>query len=297
MSCLSPDALSHFEQREQELLARNQQLDSKKAQVLTQVTNAVRSAESASLHEKVFHQPQDGRMSAQASSVLPPEQPQCSERAHHGVPVSEGSEALHATITFQNAKIIALQEELERVKVLLSSHEQESRQLREEIKSSSEANTRLHKSSGSNEQAAERLKKQLAVAEANCSEMERERADLLKVKDKFDVYVKKSDAEVSMKEARINRLLEERDKLKARLKELSSTDRDRVASDRKDVDKLTAEVRKLERQRTELIEAFKKQMKLIEVLKRQRVHMEAARVLSFTEDEFIRILELGDKLE
>jgi len=297
MSCLSPDALSHFEQREQELLARNQQLDNKKAQVLTQVTNAVRSAECASLHERVFHQSQDGRMSEQAKKMLPPEQSQRSERSHSGVPVSEDSEALQATIKFQNAKIIALQEEFERAKVSLSSHEQESRQLREEVKSLSEANTRLHKSGGSHEQATERLKKHLAAAEANCSELERERADLLKVKDKFDLYVKKSDAEASMKEARINRLVEERDKLKARLKELSSTDRDRAVSDRKDVDKLTAEVRKLERQRTELIEAFKKQMKLIDVLKRQRVHMEAAKVLSFTEDEFIRILELGDKFE
>jgi len=296
MSCLSPDALSHFEQREQELLARNQQLDTKKAQVLTQVTNAMRSAECASL-QPVFHQSQDGKISEQASNMLPPEQPQHSERAHPGVPVSEGTEELHAPIKFQNAKIIALQEELERAKALLSSHEQESRQLREEVKSLSEANTRLHKSSGSHEQGTERLNKQLAAAEANCTELERERADLFKVKDKFELYAKKSDAEASMKEARINRLVEERDKLKVRLKELSSTDRDRAVSDRKDVDKLTAEVRKLERQRTELIEAFKKQMKLIEVLKRQRVHMEAARVLSFTEDEFIRILELGNNLE
>jgi len=296
MSCLSPDALSHFEQREQELLARNQQLDTTKAQVLTQVTNAMRSAECASL-QTVFHQSQDGRISEQACNMLPPEQPQHSERAHSGVPVSEGSEALHTTIKFQNAKIIALQEELDRAKALLSSHEQESRQLREEVKSLSEANTRLHKSSGSHEQGTERLNKQLAAAEANCTELERERADLLKVKDKFDLFAKKSDAEASMKEARINRLVEERDKLKVRLKELSSTDRDRAVSDRKDVDKLTAEVRKLERQRTELIEAFKKQMKLIDVLKRQRVHMEAAKVLSFTEDEFIRILELGDKFE
>merc|ERR1711879_27017 len=111
-----------------------------------------------------------------------------------------------------------------------------------------------------------------------------------------ELRLKKADAENNAKEAHINRLTEENEKLKVSLRESGGQDRDRAVTDRKEVDRLTGEVRKLERQRTELVSAFKKQMKLIEVLKRQRAHMEAARVLSFTEDEFIRVLELGDKL-
>merc|ERR1712039_605273 len=117
-----------------------------------------------------------------------------------------------------------------------------------------------------------------------------------KVKSEFDIQQRKFEAEKSTKQACIDRLTEERDKLKLQLKEASSQDRDRTTTDKKELDRLTSEVRKLERQRGELVSAFKKQMKLIDVLKRQRAHMEAAKVLSFTEDEFIRVLELGDKL-
>lgn len=52
-------------------------------------------------------------------------------------------------------------------------------------------------------------------------------------------------------------------------------------------------MKRLEKQKAELLSAFKKQLKLIDVLKRQRVHLEAAKMLSFTEKEFAQTLEYG----
>jgi len=65
---------------------------------------------------------------------------------------------------------------------------------------------------------------------------------------------------------------------------------------KKQYDKIIQENRKLERQRNELLQAFKKQLKLIDVLKRQKTHLEAAKMLNFTEEEFIKALDLADKI-
>ncbi|KAL8452557.1 hypothetical protein Emag_002232 [Eimeria magna] len=52
-----------------------------------------------------------------------------------------------------------------------------------------------------------------------------------------------------------------------------------------------AEIRKVVSQRDTLVAVVKKQCKLIEILKQQKAHLEAARCLQFTEEEFLRIID------
>ena len=86
------------------------------------------------------------------------------------------------------------------------------------------------------------------------------------------------------------------DKYKIELKQQKLTVDDKNDEVKKQYDKVIQENRKLERQRNELLQAFKKQLKLIDILKRQKTHLEAAKMLNFTEEEFIKALDLAEKI-
>lgn len=103
-----------------------------------------------------------------------------------------------------------------------------------------------------------------------------------------------SEKENKGREVRLARALEECDKFKEVLKSATAETKATGGDFRKEKDRLLRQVKSLERQRGEVLTAFKKQMKLVDVLKKQKVHAEAAKLLEFTEEEFVKVLDWGE---
>ena len=105
---------------------------------------------------------------------------------------------------------------------------------------------------------------------------------------------KSRKAEQETKDAKLNRALEEIERLKAQLKSDELNFRETIEAFKQEKERLVSDNRRLVKHRGDIVNAFKKQMKLIDVLKRQKLHLEAAKMLSFTEEEFAKTLEYGE---
>ncbi|XP_065415543.1 testis-expressed protein 9 isoform X4 [Chrysemys picta bellii] len=105
---------------------------------------------------------------------------------------------------------------------------------------------------------------------------------------------KQASTSQSATEVRLNRALEEAERYKMELNKLKQSNKDIANQEHKKFEELKIANKRLEKQKGELMTGFKKQLKLIDILKRQKMHIEAAKMLSFTEEEFMKALEWGN---
>jgi len=132
-----------------------------------------------------------------------------------------------------------------------------------------------------------------AAAEAEAARLRDEVTMLKREMQGIAKSARSADKEAGNRDVRLNRALEEARRLKEKLAEERANKGDEIDGARRDAARLEAKVARLERQKAELLAAFKKQLKLIDVLKRQKIHIEAARALAFTEEEFMKTLDWG----
>jgi septal ring factor EnvC (AmiA/AmiB activator) len=127
---------------------------------------------------------------------------------------------------------------------------------------------------------------------------------------------KSAESSTSSFEVRLNRALEDVDRLKAELASSRTAATEMDKTNKESSASMQSQLKRLEKQRGDLVAAFKKQMRLIDILKRQRIHvcigfrvtrafaavsamvyvpllmqMEAARLLAFTEDDFSKLMD------
>ncbi|OBS76777.1 hypothetical protein A6R68_16761, partial [Neotoma lepida] len=187
-----------------------------------------------------------------------------------------------AQIRFLKAKLHVMQEELDSVVCECSKKEDEIQDLKFKVKTFEEDCVRQQQTITSQQSQLEKYKNLFEEANKKCDGLQQQLSSIERELENKRRLQKQAATSQSATEVRLNRALEEAEKYK-----------DIANEDHQKIEVLKSENKKLERQKGELMIGFKKQLKLIDILKRQKMHIEAAKMLSFSEEEFMKALEWG----
>lgn len=199
-----------------------------------------------------------------------------------------------AQIRFLKAKLRVMQEELDRLAHEYNKKDDENNTLTSHVKEVEEERIRLQKATNIQQSQIEKYKSLADEAQKKSDGLQQQALALQKELETQKRAQKQFVTNHNATEVRLNRALEETDKYKAELNKVKQSNKDITNQEKLTIEQLKLENNKLEKQKNELMTGFKKQMKLIDILKRQKMHVEAAKLLSFTEEEFIKALEWGN---
>jgi len=201
-----------------------------------------------------------------------------------------------ATNRFLIAKSRLLKEELAASNVKLRERDANIVELKAQLSDLAEREAQLTKMRNFTQAQLDKLKKTAADNSEHALATEQQLQSVQKELDNATKQLKTTEQDHSAREMRLQRSLEEVERLKSALRNAQTEGKDDIVNNRKKAEKCAVECKRLERLNAELLNIIRKQFRFIDVLKRAKMHSEVAHLLHFTEEEFARILELGDKL-
>ncbi|TKS70130.1 Testis-expressed protein 9 [Collichthys lucidus] len=204
-----------------------------------------------------------------------------------------GSGVSDAQIRVLKAKLRIMQEELDQLSCEYYKKDDENAKLCAKIKELEEDRARLQKTTNIQQTQIEKHRGLADESSKKCEGLQLQVSALHKEIENLNRSHKQASAVHGTVEIRLNRALEEVEKLKTQLNKMKQMNKDKISEEHQSKENLLAENKMLKKQKAELIVGFKKQLKLIDILKRQKMHFEAAKLLSFTEDEFMKALDWG----
>ncbi|XP_059215192.1 testis-expressed protein 9 isoform X2 [Centropristis striata] len=204
-----------------------------------------------------------------------------------------GAGVSDAQIRVLKAKLRIMQEELDQLSCEYYKKDDENTKLGAKVKELEEDRSRLQKTTNIQQTQIEKHRTLAEESDKKCDGLQLQVSSLHKEIENLNRSQKQAAAAHSSVEVRLNRALEEVERLKTQLNKMKQSNKDKISEEHQSKENLLAENKMLKKQKAELILGFKKQLKLIDVLKRQKMHFEAAKLLSFTEEEFMKALDWG----
>ncbi|XP_060894924.1 testis-expressed protein 9 isoform X2 [Labrus mixtus] len=198
-----------------------------------------------------------------------------------------------AQIRVLKAKLRIMQEEVDQLSCEYYKKDDENAKLIVKMKELEEDRARLQKTTSIQQTQIEKHRALAEESAKKCDGLQVQVSALHKEIENLNRSQKQATAVHGTVEVRLNRALEEVEKLKTQLNKMKQADKEKTSEEVQSKENLLAENKMLKKQKAELIVGFKKQLKLIDILKRQKMHFEAAKLLSFTEDEFMKALDWG----
>lgn len=235
-----------------------------------------RSAEDGDQHDR------DGDSDNESVSTLIPSE------GGVGPPAGLGEEA---TSRFWKAKLKSCQAQLEEALRAHQAGQQKAMDLTRQSASDQEQIRRLTRQLQQLQQIKTKESKAKEEESLNVASLSARVVDLERELGSSRRAARQLETDKKSLEVRLHRALEEVSKQKEAVRQARGQHKDVGQGQRLEVSRLESQCQRLERQKLELLWAFKKQLKLIDVLKRQKFHLEAARVLGFTEEDFVKTLD------
>lgn len=195
-----------------------------------------------------------------------------------------------ATARIFKAKVDVLEEEL---KALLNERQEKETNLAvafEKIKKMDDQRVKDQRQITSLSSQNEKLQKNLDEALNKVANLQTDVCSLKKDLDIQTRYAKHSDQDIQSRDLRLNRALEDLEKAKSGQAQQNQLHKEALETANRTSQDLFSQCKRLQKQKNELLAGFKKQCQLIEILKRQKMHVEASKLLQFTEEDFMKAL-------
>ncbi|KAJ3308622.1 Golgin sub A member 2 [Boothiomyces sp. JEL0838] len=204
--------------------------------------------------------------------------------------VSEETLGTEATTRFLKAKLIVLQQELDRLTIEKQTRTTTITNLQEKLKFIELERQKDLKKITSLETTNEKLVKLNTSLQEELNSCKAEIGNLNKTVTQTSRQTKSTEQDVHAKDIKLNRLMDEIERLKNGMSMMEADFKEKIQVGKQTAEDLFCDNKRLQKQKADLILGLKKQNQLIEVLKRQKMHIEAAKILQFTEEEFLKSL-------